>query len=167
MTTMLDARRNFLQLSYENLLAEGYLFLWRDTDNIAKNDSNTYSFLTHADYPVVIKDFNIVVKGTKDLTVEIYVGGALSGGYLVPLTRRNYYRARPSPYVDDEVYGGRNVDTAGTLLYQYDIGDKDKGEISLDGNYLIMNKDTQIYITVTNNENDADIIPSILAAILT
>ncbi len=167
MTTMLDARRNFFRLSYENLSAEGYLYFWRNKVNINTGNSATYSFVTDPNFPVVLKDMHIAVDQDRSLAIQIFSGGVMSGGSLIPISPRNFFEPKPSPYVLDQVYGGPNIDVQGTLLFEYELGAQDNNATILGEGNLILDKDTQIYMVVTNNEEDAAVTTSVLAATLT
>lgn len=166
MQSLSDAKLNRLLLSEEHLLMSGVMYAFEESISIPNGNTNVISFSTDA-YPALINFLSFSAAGTRDLFIEMYTGGAVSGGTLIAeVFPRNMWRPRESPFLLDSVYISRTVDTPGTLINETQLGDKDRGAIGTGYKGFILNPNTLFYFSVANNEQTAEVTTRLVMSAL-
>ncbi len=166
MQSLSDAKLNRLLLSEEHLLMSGVMYAFEESVIIANGGSNVISFSTGA-FATAVNSLSFIAAGTRDLYVEIYMGGAVSGGTLIPeIFPRNMWRPRENPFLDNSVYVGRTVDVPGVLINEIRLGDRDRGTVGTGYGGLILSPDTLFYFLITNNEQTALITTGLIMSAL-
>lgn len=149
MTALNDARWWNETLSLGHLLGSGLLYdVTIPPFSLVQGASRSFGGLT-GDFPVFLALQAIAIIGSRNIRVERFFGGTVSGGTTRVQLPRNHFRpVDPTPYVsmEDDV----TVDVAGTLIAISFLSADDPGG---SGGGYIYRPDTTYYTTVTNDDN--------------
>lgn len=153
-----DSEFSRSKLSIAYLLDFGVVYTFDVKFNLANGASNVIS-LTTGPSPVLVNNASIQVSGTRDLLVEYFAGGTVTSGVeITEVFPRNHFNPRTSPYLASSVFTGRTVSVAGTKFLEITIGQQDRGASDASGGFTILAPNTLYYITITNNEQTADVV---------
>lgn len=153
-----DALFSAARLSSLHSLDKGRLYAWQSDDSLSGNAERVYSF-TVGERPVRISNVDFQFTGTERTSIELYSGGATSGGSIINPVSMNDYQPNASPYLDNEINEGVSIDTPGSLLARivFINPDKDVAAISeQDDGGLILAPNRHYYIIVDNETSDPE-----------
>jgi len=153
MSNTVDAVYNYYRLSDHNLMVEGVMYSFHeDVTTLAAGASYTISLQTGA-YPVYLNTFAVQILGSNDIGIKGYVGGAVSGGSAITsLYQMNHHNPQQSPWVANSLYGGRTVDTVGTMFSQWELINNRRVESTHEMDAAILKPNSLYYWTYTNND---------------
>lgn len=160
-----DAEFSRAKLSVEALLDNGKIYSFRNEVNIANGSSHTVSFTTN-NAPALLNLMTVDVKGTRDIVIQGFVGGTVTGGTPVAnVFPRNHANPGDSPFAAGEVHFGRTVSVAGTLFFDVQQGQQDRSAASqAEGAGVILAPNVLYYLTISNNDQTADTVLTIIAS---
>ena len=151
MTALNDARWWNNTLDARHLLGAGLMYeVGIPEFGLAGGFAHSFGGVT-GDFPVYIHSTAVFVIGSRNVRVERFAGGTISGGTTRPQLPRNHFRPTdPTPFVsiEDDV----SVDVAGTLISVANFSDANP--LGLSGGFIYA-PGTVYYTTVTNDDNQA------------
>lgn len=151
MTQLNDARWWNETLDAKHLLGAGLLYeVGIPEFGLAAGASHSFGGVT-GDHPVYIQSTALFVIGSRNVRVERFVGGNISGGTTRVQLPRNHFRPiSPTPFVSIE--DGITIDVAGTLISVSNFSDANP--LGVSGGF-IYRPGTVYYTTMTNDDNQA------------
>ena len=149
MTQLNDARWWNETLNSLHLLGAGLMYeVGIPEFSLVAGADHSFGGVT-GDHPVYIQSTAVFVIGSRNVRVERFFGGTISGGTTRPQLPRNHFRpVLPTPFVslEDDI----TIDVAGTLIGVSNFSDA--SPIGLSGGFIYAPA-TTYYTTVTNDDN--------------
>lgn len=147
-----DAAHDFYRLTSAALLGRGALYDWDVEFTVASTASYVFSFET-ADRPVLMTAVTIDFSGTVEIDVDIFSGGAVSGGSeITDIFARNQVNKGPLPYAPNSLFEGRTIDTPGTKIFSVILKQAQRQALlAAQGGGIIFEANTLHYINVFND----------------
>lgn len=154
------------------LKERGQVYVWDDVVNLNTNNPFVYSFETGIN-DVVLRHIEIESPSQKAMehaTIELFSGGAVSGGTQLFVSKFNDVDPEPSTFSDpfSTVFRDRTIDTPGAKFYELNmVGDKFVTYDKLH-EFIFLRKETLYQIILTNIMSNNDLLRiEVLAAVNT
>lgn len=148
--TLQDAQLAFYSNSPAAALIAGRVWDFFEAVTVPAGNSVTIGLVTDT-APVLVAEILIQAEGTRNLTIEFFEGGTLSGGSPLTQNPRNRANQGTPPYTS--VDGGVTVDVAGVSIGKHHLGDQQRSAVSGEGGGTILKGSTTYYITFTNDDS--------------
>jgi len=150
MTTLQDAQLAFYSNTPAAALLGGRVWDFFEAVTVPAGNSTTIGLVTDA-IPVLVSEVFVQVEGTRNLTIEFFEGGTLSGGSPLTQNPRNRANQGTPPYTS--VDGSVTIDVAGVSIGKHHLGSQQRDAVSGEDGGIILKASTTYYIPFTNDDS--------------
>ena len=141
----------FYQADVQALASLGWTYILSEKATLPAASSVSTGFVSHATLPTATFSSLITVVGARDLLVETFLGGTVSGGVTMVQFPTNLDNPQEPP--NQFAAAGVTIDVAGVLIFTDEILGAGGGtDDALQGGGIIIPANTTSYKTYTNND---------------